>query len=105
MSTVPITYSQIVSLIVERLRDLDAVLVRRLPMDASQDTRLFGPEGILDSLGLVALIVDVEEAIAEQTGVAITLGDDRAVSQSSSPFRTVGSLADYIEALPGKARS
>jgi hypothetical protein len=83
------THSQIVSLIVERLRDLDAVLLGRLHLDASQETRLFGPQGILDSMGLVALIVDVEEAIADQTGVAITLGDDRAVSQSSSPFRTV----------------
>lgn len=96
---------QIVSLIVERLRDLGDGVERPAPADASQETALFGPEGILDSLGLVALIVDVEEAIAERTGVAITLGDDRAVSQRSSPFRTVGSLAEYIATLAGGARS
>jgi acyl carrier protein len=99
------TRAQIVSLIVERLRDLDAGAQRPAPVDASQETALFGPEGILDSLGLVALIVDVEEAIAERTGLAITLGDDRAVSQRSSPFRTVGSLAEYIATLVDSARS
>jgi D-alanine--poly(phosphoribitol) ligase subunit 2 len=99
------TRAEIVSLIVERLGDLDAVAQSPSPKDASEETALFGPEGTLDSLGLVALIVDVEEAIAERSGVAITLGDDRAVSQHSSPFRTVGSLADYITTLAGSARS
>jgi acyl carrier protein len=99
------THAEIVSLIVERLRDLGAVVQSPSPTDASEETVLFGPEGILDSLGLVALIVDVEEAIAERSGVAITLGDDRAVSQRASPFRTVGSLAEYIATLAGSAHS
>jgi acyl carrier protein len=103
MSTLQMTRAEIVSVIVERLRDLDAVV--ESPSDASEETALFGPEGMLDSLGLVALIVDVEEAIAERSGVAITLGDDRAVSQRSSPFRTVGSLADYIATLAGNAHA
>jgi acyl carrier protein len=98
------TRAEIVSLIVERLRDLDAVVQSPSPTDASEETALFGEEGMLDSLGLVALIVDVEEAIAER-GVAITLGDDRAVSQRTSPFRTVGSLADYIATLAGSPHS
>ena len=105
MSTLPMTRAEIVSLIVERLHDLDAVVQSPPPTDASEETALFGPEGILDSMGLVALIVDVEEAIAERSGVAITLGDDRAVSQRSSPFRTVGSFAEYIATLGDSAHS
>ena len=99
------TQAQIVALIVERLRDLDTGVQGPAPADASPETALFGPEGILDSLGLVALIVDVEDAIAERTGVAVTLGDDRAVSQRSSPFRTIGSLAEYIATFTGTVRS
>jgi acyl carrier protein len=99
------TRAEIVSIIVERLRDLDPVAQSTPTTDISEKTALFGPEGILDSLGLVALIVDVEEAIAERSGVAITLGDDRAVSQRSSPFRTVGSLAEYISTLSSSADS
>ena len=35
-------------------------------------------------------------AIADEFDVHVTLADERAISQRSSPFRTVGTLADYI---------
>jgi acyl carrier protein len=67
------------------------------PLD--ETTRLFGKEGLLDSLGLVTLLIDIEQAVNERTGLMIALADDRAMSQSRSPFRTIGTLADYIETL------
>ncbi len=48
-------------------------------------------------LGLVNLIVLVEEKIQQRFGVGITLVDERAMSQSKSPFRTLGSLAEFVE--------
>lgn len=59
------------------------------------DTPLFGRHGVFDSLGLVSLIVGVEEAVADEFGTAVSLADERAMSQVSSPFRTVRSLAEY----------
>jgi acyl carrier protein len=61
----------------------------------TEDTALLGENGLLDSLGLVNLLVDVEQALEDETGAALTISDDRAVSARHSPFRTVGSLADY----------
>jgi acyl carrier protein len=58
--------------------------------------RLFGPSGILDSIGLVNLVVAAESAIEDEFGVSVALADDRAMSQKNSPFRTVSALADYI---------
>src|SRR5262245_33750878 len=69
---------------------------KQLRVDA--DAPLFGPAGPLDSLGLVALLIDIEEAFADR-GIEITLGDERAMSQKHSPFRTVGTLVSYIERL------
>jgi acyl carrier protein len=66
----------------------------------NESTRLFG--GSLDSVGVVSLIVELEEQIAERCGVSITIADDRAMSQQRSPFRTIGSLADYIQDLMTK---
>lgn len=63
------------------------------------DTRLFGTDAALDSLSLVSVIVDVESAVSEQTGRDISLTDDRAMSQSSSPFSDVNSLTSYIQLL------
>lgn len=65
-------------------------------LQKSAESVLFGPSGRLDSLGLVDLILAVEQKIAEELDVAVTLADEKAMSQKRSPFRTVGSLADYI---------
>lgn len=60
------------------------------------ETRLFGPDGALDSLGLVSVLVEIEQKIADLGAGPVSLMDDRAMSQTSSPFRTVDSLADYL---------
>jgi acyl carrier protein len=59
-------------------------------------TKLFGKGGNLDSLGLVNLIVSVEEKVNDKFGVTISLADEKAMSQINSPFLTVNSLAGYI---------
>jgi acyl carrier protein len=59
-------------------------------------TPLYGPSGTLDSLGLVSLVLDVEEAVNARTGYGLVLADERAVSQRRSPFRDVASLADHV---------
>lgn len=57
---------------------------------------LYGSEGPLDSLGLVALLMDVEEGLRDQ-GLELTLSDERAMSQKQSPFRSVPVLVAYIQ--------
>src|SRR5438067_2295929 len=64
----------------------------------SPDAPLFGPDSPLDSLGLVMLLLDVEEALRAK-GHDVVLSDERAVSQKRSPFRSVRSLVDYIGVL------
>lgn len=84
----------LIELIAARLEDLGPPgLEEHGPVTG--DTALLGDDGLLDSLGLVNLLVDVEQALEDETGAALTIGDDRAVSARHSPFRTVGSLADY----------
>lgn len=67
----------------------------RLVRDTGPDAVLIGPGGLLDSLGLVALVIAVENLIADTYGVRLTLADERALSQQRSPFRTVRRLAEY----------
>jgi hypothetical protein len=62
----------------------------------AEDTVLYGPAGSLDSLGLVSLLMDVEEAVGTRAGTALTLTDEHAMSMHRNPFRTIGSLADYV---------
>ena len=62
---------------------------------ANWDATLLGPGGGLDSLGLVTLVVAVEQRLAQDFGVAVTLADEKALSQKNSPFRTLQALAEY----------
>jgi acyl carrier protein len=71
--------------------------------DASQlaiaaDAPIFGPDSSLDSLGLVGLLLDIEEGLQE-IGCDVVLSDERAVSQKRSPFRSVQSLVSYVSTL------
>jgi acyl carrier protein len=64
----------------------------------SADTELYGSNGQLDSMGLVAFLVDIEESFMDED-INISLSDERAMSQSNSPFRNVKTLTDYIATL------
>lgn len=65
----------------------------------SPEAVLFGQSGQLDSLGLVSLIVAVEQNIQAEFGSDVTLADERAMSQRNSPFQTIATLAAYISSL------
>ena len=64
---------------------------------ASSD--LFGGDSPLDSMDLVALVVDLEEQLRELFGTDITLADERAMSQEVNPFSKVDALTRYIHLL------
>lgn len=90
--------SEILSIIIATVKDLKDHSKSLSDDLVGQSTVLFGRGGLFDSLGLVTLIVDIEQKL-DELGISITLGDERAVSQKQSPFRTVQSLTDYISEL------
>lgn len=67
------------------------------------ETLLLSEGTALDSLSLVALLVCVEERIESETGRKIRLVNEKAMSPSASPFRTLGTLADFVFELLGES--
>ena len=65
----------------------------------TRDAVLLGAGGAVDSLGLVRLIMTVEQQVQDDFGAAVSLTDERAMSERNSPFRTVGTLIDFISLL------
>jgi len=57
---------------------------------------LLGKGAVLDSLGLVSTILAIEGRIRDDLDLSLTLASEAAFSRSTSPFRTVATLADYI---------
>lgn len=70
----------------------------QLQLEVHPEAALFGPGSPLDSLGLVGLLVDIEDALRDR-GVEVELSDARAMSQTRSPFRDVPALVSYIGGL------
>jgi acyl carrier protein len=91
----------VVLVVFEAIDEINPTLQGKLAK--SPDTVLFGKGGSLDSIGLVILVVTLEQLLEERFGVALTLADERAVSQKSSPFRTVRTLAEYVHAQLGES--
>ena len=60
------------------------------------NTLLYGQEGKLDSLGLVNLILAIEERLLDKYNKNISLADDKAFSEKTSPFSNVSILAEFI---------
>jgi len=90
---------KIKDLIVETLQDLEEELELNKIDTFNYSTVLFGKNGLLDSMGLVTLITDLEEKIEEAFSLSIVLANEKAMSKTNSPFRTVLSLAEYIDVL------
>ena len=62
---------------------------------ATKNTTLFGKYSVLDSMGLVNVIIDIESRFLDED-IDISLTSEKAMSRRNSPFRTVESLADFI---------
>jgi acyl carrier protein len=73
------------------------------PSPINRDTVVFGAGGVVDSMGIVMMVTDVEEAVYNAFGKTVSLADDRAMSQRNSPYRSIGSLTDYILAQLNEA--
>ena len=63
--------------------------------ELSKDTPLIGRARILDSMGLINVIVDIETAFLDED-VEVTLTSETAMSTRISPFRSVRSLCGFI---------
>ena len=61
-----------------------------------EDTVIVGPDAVLDSIGVVSLIVDIEQRLLMDKNIEVTLANEKAMSQKNSPFRTVGVLANHV---------
>ena len=90
--------AEIEDVVLRVMRTLNLARAPQAQIEVSREAALFAPGSPLDSLGLVSLLIDIEEALGER-GVEVTLSDARAMSPARSPFRSVPALVDYIHQL------
>lgn len=87
------TRKEIESIVISVLKEYCEV--NNIKVDISNTTALIGNNRILDSMGLVNYIVDIETTFLDK-GIDVSLTSEAAMSLRISPFRSVGSLSCYI---------
>ena len=67
--------------------------------EVNGSTLLLAEGGSIDSLQLVSIIVDFEEALSKRFDIAVSLTSDEAMIQVESPFYSVKTLSNYAYKL------
>jgi acyl carrier protein len=88
---------EIRAVVLDVMHELNLAREADQQLQVRPESPIFGSDGPLDSLELVALAMDIEDAFAER-GFDISLSDEKAMSQRHSPFRDISSLA-YLQDL------
>jgi len=88
--------SEIEALVLESVRQLAEDFEINALLTPTADSALYGGAGPLDSMALVNLIADVEEAVSEAFDASIALADEKAMSAKNSPYRNVSSLTEAV---------
>ena len=92
-------HERVVTAVYRAVDELNKQLPRGVHVEKALDAPLYSKTGQLESIDVVTLIMEVEDQIKSEFGASITIADDRAMSQQNSPFRTVGTLSDYVAEL------
>lgn len=90
---------KIENIIIETLKEFNEELENETLENPNLKTKLYGVNGVLDSLALVSFIADIEEKVSDEFDIDIILADEKAMSQKTSPFRNVESLSLYIQSI------
>ena len=96
---------KIIKAVCSSIEEINKTTNQENPLSTGLTTKLFGGDSELDSLGLISLIVAVEQRVSEDLNISVTLADDRALSQEVSPFSSVQTLVDYIIVLANEAKN
>ncbi|MDY0238318.1 MAG: hypothetical protein RBS42_05640 [Campylobacterales bacterium] len=91
--------AKIEKIVIDILKEFNEELENEALNNPTSKTKLYGTNGTLDSLALVSFITDLEESISDEFDKEIVLADEKAMSATTSPFRNVESLTNYITKL------
>ena len=87
---------KVIKTILETINEYNGGLSKNDQISSDLGSSIYGGSSNLDSMGLVSFIVGLEQNIEDKFDQSISLADEKAMSQKSSPYQNINSLADYI---------
>lgn len=90
--------TQILDVVFRALDDVNRTLPPDQQVPKAEDAPLAEPAGPLTSLGLVNLVVALEDRVEQTFGASVNLADAASDMTEENPFATVRSLARHVQA-------
>ena len=94
-----VSEENILEVIFDAIEEINMLLPKEQRLKKEIDTILSGSSQGLDSLGLINLIVAIEQRFEDKFTISITLADERAMKLKDNPFANVKALSGYIAAI------
>lgn len=91
-------HAEVQQLVYEALETANAMLPPEATLAAALDTLIVADGTTLDSLGIINVVLAIEEH-CQQEGHAIELFDESLIVDPEGPFRTVATIVDHIITL------
>ncbi|MEO5366380.1 MAG: hypothetical protein H7831_08510 [Magnetococcus sp. WYHC-3] len=95
--------SRVRTLVYESIDEINPGLDPDNRLTRQDAERLFGPGSRLGSLGLVNLLLAVEDRVESGFGLSIQLTDSPALFSSDGPLRSLGAFIDCVADMVHKA--
>jgi len=91
-----ISKAEILKILYQAIGELNEQFQDCAQIVVSENTILLGEGGQLDSLGVVNFVIAIEERIEARFGVFFAVPVETLSMGSEDPWRSIGSLADYL---------
>ena len=98
----PPSKEKIIQTIFNSIDEVNKILAEEMRVEKSEEAILAGENGILDSLGLINFMVEVEGRIQKEFGFEINLIE--ALDSPDNPMDSIGQLVEFI-ALQGNNKN
>ena len=67
-----------------------------LHLEKSSKTNLLGKDGILDSLGFINFLIEVESSLQEKVSKNISIVDEKLFQDFNGPYKNIMTLKEFI---------
>lgn len=89
----------VVKIIYAAIDEVNVLVAEDEQIPKTKTTPLIGDGATVNSLGLINLLVALEQQVETVLGNVVILTQDDVLLQPDGPLKTVGSLADYMLTL------
>ncbi len=91
-----ITHNDALEVIFRAIDDANKLATPEAQLVKESSAVLLGEGGVLDSLGLITLIVAIEEKLQNDLNVQAIVLEEDALADPEGPYRTIETLANWI---------